>query len=117
LLGKRANGELATLKLNDNFYHLNMDNDLYQYNMGVAMKKTPREFNTDFCFAENMKRTPRELNTSYDLAQQKIIHLKTRNYCFDPIGNVVRQWIAEPTASNVVNMPLIEEVIPKRRQI
>lgn len=40
------------------------------------MKRTPRELNTDFCFAVNKKKTPRELNPAYDLAQQKIIYLK-----------------------------------------
>ena len=84
--------------------------------MGAAMKRTPRELNTDFCFAVNMKRTPRELNTAYDLAQQKIIHLKTRSYCFDPISNVVQQWIADPTVSSLEKNFLIDDSIPKRRQ-
>jgi hypothetical protein len=80
------------------------------------MKRTPRELNTDFCFAVNMKKTPRELNTSYDLAQQKIIYLKTRNYYFDPISNIVHQWIADPTVSSLDKKFLIDDLIPKRRQ-
>ena len=80
------------------------------------MKRTPRELNTDFCFAVNKKKTQRELNTAYDLAQQKIIYLKTRNYYFDPIGNVIHQWITDPTTSNRKNMSLIDDSILKRRQ-
>ena len=80
------------------------------------MKRTPRELNTDFSFGMSIKKTPRELNTAYDLAQQKIIHLKTRNYCFDPIGNAIHQWIADPTSSNLENNLLIDQSILKRRQ-
>ena len=63
-----------------------------------------------------MKRTPRELNAAFDLAQQKIIYLKTRNYYFDPIGNVIHQWITDPTTSNLKNMSLKDDSILKRRQ-
>lgn len=80
------------------------------------MKRTPRELNTDFSFGINIKNTPRELNTAYDLAQQKIIHLKTRNYCFGPIGNAVHRWIADPKESNLENKLLMDESILKRRQ-
>lgn len=84
--------------------------------MGAVMKRISRELNTDFCFAVNMKKTPRELNAAYDLAQQKIIYLKTRNYYFDPIGNVIHQWIIDPTTTNLKNMSLMEDSILKRRQ-
>jgi hypothetical protein len=79
------------------------------------MKRTPRELNTDFCFALDMKKTPRELNTAYDLAQQKIVYLKTRSYCFGPIGNIVHQWITDPTARNLEKEFLTDYLIPKRR--
>jgi hypothetical protein len=80
------------------------------------MKRTPRELNTDSCFALDMKKTPRELNTAYDLAQQKIVYLKTRSYCFDPISNIVHQWIVDPTVSSLEKKYLIDDSIPKRRQ-
>lgn len=105
------------MQFSDKFYRLSMDNDIYQHTKGVAMKRTPRELNTDFSFGMNIKKTPRELNTAYDLAQQKIVHLKTRNYCFDPISNIIQQWITGPTASKLENKFLMDESIPKRRQI
>lgn len=80
------------------------------------MKRTPRELNADFCFVVDMQKTPRELNTFYDLTQQKIIYLKTRNYYFAPISNIVHQWIADPTVSSLDKEFLLDNSIPKRRQ-
>lgn len=43
-----------------------------------------------------MKKTPRELNTAFDLAQQKVIFLKTHRYQFQPLNAVIQNWIQSP---------------------
>lgn len=63
-----------------------------------------------------MNKTPRELNTAYDLAQQKIIHLKARNYCFDPLNAVMHDWVANPDANSCDTIATTHTLRAQRRQ-